>query len=86
MLVASFFSWWYGAGWRMNASQVAHRLSRTSEFFSITLLLRTLFSPYRQISAAGVRGNISVQLRAMLDRIVSRFVGFFVRTFVLIAG
>ena len=50
------------------------------------LLVRTLFSPYRQISAGAVRGNITVQFRAFIDRTVSRFVGFFVRSFVLLAG
>jgi len=86
MLVASFLSWWYGAGWRWNASRVGHRLNRTSEFFSLTLLVKTLFSPYRQISAGAVRGNITIQWRAFLDRTVSRFVGFFVRFILLIVG
>lgn len=86
MFMASFFSWWYGPGWRLHASQVRHRLTRTSEFFSLGLLLRTLFAPYRQISAGAVRGNITVQWRAFLDRTVSRFVGFFVRIIILIVG
>lgn len=86
MLLASFLSWWYGAGWRWNAARVGHRLHRASEFFSLALLLKTLFSPYRQISAGGVRGNLTVQWRAFLDRTVSRFVGFFVRSILLIIG
>lgn len=86
MLLASFLSWWYGAGWRWNISRAGFRLSRTAEFFSITLIVKTLFSPYRQISAGAVRGNITVQWRAFLDRTVSRFIGFFVRMIILIAG
>lgn len=65
---------------------MGHRLHRASEFFSLALLLKTLFSPYRQISAGGVRGNLTVQWRAFLDRTVSRFVGFFVRSILLIIG
>lgn len=86
MLLAGFISWWYGAGWRLSARHALHRLSRTAEFFSMALLIRTLFAPFRQISAGSVRGGLNIQFRAFLDRLVSRFVGFFVRTGVLFAG
>lgn len=86
MLLAGFLSWWYGAGWRLGAQHALHRLGRTAEFFSMALLVRTLFSPFRQISAGSVRGGLDVQVRAFVDRLVSRFVGFFVRTGVLFAG
>lgn len=54
--------------------------------FSIGLLLRTLFSPFRQISAGGVRGPLGVKLRAWFDRLVSRFVGAGVRIIVIGIG
>lgn len=86
MLIISFFAWWYGAGWRRVISGGLHRLARVAEFFSMGLLLKTLFSPFKQISAGGVRGGLNVQFRAFIDRLVSRFVGFFVRIGVLLAG
>jgi hypothetical protein len=56
------------------------------EFFSVKLLLGTLFDPFRQIDAGGVRGALQVQMRAFFDRTFSRFVGFFVRTAVILFG
>lgn len=86
MLFASFLSWWYGAGWQQTMQRALHRLHRAAEFFSLGLLVRTLFAPYRQISAGAVRGNLTVQWHAFIDRTFSRLVGAVVRTTVLIAG
>ena len=51
-------------------------------------LIRTLFKPYRQISAATANANSSLELKfhMFIDRLVSRIVGFFTRLFLLIAG
>lgn len=86
MLIVSFASWWYGAGWRFVASRAKYKISRLGEFFSISLLLKTLFSPYRQISAGAVNGPLNLRMRAFFDRQFSRFIGFFVRTIMIIAG
>jgi len=86
MLIVSFASWWYGAGWRFVASRAKYKISRMGEFFSISLLLKTLFSPYRQISAGAVNGPLNLRMRAFFDRQFSRFIGFFVRMIMIIAG
>lgn len=85
-MLLAFFSWWYGEGWRRQASRAAARLSSWFDYFSFDLISRTLFSPFRQISAGPVRGPIGVQFRAWVDRTVSRFIGAMVRIVVLIAG
>ena len=59
-----------------------NRLRDSADFFSIGQLLRTLFKPYRQISAGTSGGGMS----GFLDRLVSRVVGFFVRFFIIIFG
>ena len=59
---------------------------RTADHFSIGLLIRTLFNPYRQIAAGGVRGPLPVQLRAFFDRLFSRAVGSVVRSLLIIVG
>jgi hypothetical protein len=56
------------------------------ETFSVVLLLRTLFDPFRQISAGQVRGSFDVQLRAMGDRAFSRVFGAMVRSIFVIIG
>ena len=85
-LLVSFFLWWYGLGWRNSAERGVTHLSRTTELFSLDLILPTLFAPFRQISAGSAQGGMNIQLRLFLDRTVSRFVGFTVRTIMLLTG
>lgn len=54
--------------------------------FSFSLILRTLFSPFRQISAGRVDGPLGVQFQAFIDKTISRFIGALVRIAVLITG
>lgn len=79
-------SWWYGAGWKQRLMMLRERLASTADYFSIDLLLKTLFSPYRQISAGQVRGSINVQAQAFFDRLLSRIIGAIVRSFMIIFG
>lgn len=86
LLVSELLRWWYGDGWRKHAQLVALRLEGTMDYFSIDLLAKTLFAPFRQISAGRVDGPIGVQLRAMVDKLFSRIIGGFVRTILLLIG
>lgn len=86
MFIVGLFSWWYGAGWLRCAVVVRDSLLSVYDYFSLDLLLRTLFSPFRQISAGKVRGSISVQLRALLDKLISRVIGAVVRSIVIVIG
>ena len=65
---------------------VRNKLMGVYDYFSLDLLLRTLFSPFRQISAGKVRGPIGVQLRAMVDNFISRVIGMVVRSIVIVIG
>lgn len=79
-------SWWYGAGWKARALMIRERLEQTLDYFSIDILLRTLFSPYRQISAGQVSGPLAVKWRAFVDRTISRIIGAIVRTMIILIG
>jgi hypothetical protein len=79
-------SWWYGAGWIARARLIRERIASTVDYFSISLLLRTLFSPFRQISAGKVNGSIGVKWRAFIDRTISRVIGAFVRIIIIAIG
>lgn len=85
MLVASFFMWWYGRGWREVATSFGSRLHGVADAFSAGQLLRTLFAPWRRIITPPGAG-LSAKLRAWGDNVVSRAVGFVVRLLVLIAA
>jgi hypothetical protein len=86
MFIVGLFSWWYGAGWKHCALSVRDNLANLYDYFSFDLLLRTLFSPFRQISAGKVRGSLEVQFRAWLDRLISRTIGAIVRSIVIVVG
>lgn len=86
MLVTAFVVWWYGGGWSRQAAEVASQLRRTADFFSLGLLLKTLFRPFRGISAEPVSGPLSIRVRAWFDRLLSRLIGAVVRLFTALAG
>jgi len=86
MFIVGIVSWWYGAGWKQRALAVRERLASLYDYFSFGLLLRTLFAPFRQISAGSVSGPITAQLQAWFDKLISRCVGACVRTILLLVG
>ena len=86
MFIVGLLSWWYGAGWARQARAIRDRLAGLYDYFSIDLLLKTLFSPFRQISAGRVRGSIDAQVRAWLDQLISRVIGMVVRGIVMVIG
>ena len=86
MFVIGLISWWYGRGWGDAAGRVGKRLLSLEDYFSIDLLLKTLFSPYRQIAAGKVRGPLGVQMRAFFDRLISRLIGAMIRLFTILVG
>ena len=81
-------SWWYSSGWGVFLGKIRSGFSSITDFFSMSSLLRTLFKPYRQISAATASANSSLDLKfhMFIDRLISRLVGFFSRLILLIAG
>lgn len=86
MLIAAFFAWWYGRGWRDQVGRVKTSLVKVNDTFSIPLLLKTLFMPFRQISADVGGRSLEEKFRAALDKLFSRLIGAFMRFFVIIAG
>lgn len=74
------------AGFRDQLRRIRKMFVLVNDQFSIGLLLKTLFQPFRQISAARVDGALEVKARAWLDRLVSRLIGAFIRIVVMIVG
>ena len=86
MFIVGLLSWWYSSGWVSEARRVRERIASAADYFSIGLLAKTLFSPFRQISAGRVDGPIGVKWRAFVDRLISRCIGALVRTFMIVIG
>ena len=88
MAITEMFLWWYSSGWKVFVSKLKAALSSITDFFSMGSLVRTLFKPYRQISAETARDGASLDIKfhMFLDRLISRIVGFFSRLTLLLVG
>ena len=66
--------------------KLVDKLRGAADFFSISLLLRTLFAPFKQIDAGGGGNSLGDRMRAFGDRLISRLVGAVMRIGILIFG
>lgn len=86
MFIVGILSWWYTGGLIARLASVRERIISTVDYFSIDLLLTTLFAPFRQISAGKVSGSASMKWRAFVDRFISRCIGAIARTVLIVVG
>lgn len=73
-------TWWYGQGWLWALEQVKLQLQGIGKIFAVKVLIQTWFAPWKQITS---QANFSNFFQAMIDNLVSRFIGGFVRTIML---
>jgi hypothetical protein len=85
MIALEILTWWYRQGWAQVAKNAEVRFFKVSHMFSVPILLRTLFAPWRRI-VTYPGASIDAKLRAMGDNMVSRVVGFSVRAMVLFSA
>ncbi|MCR5572429.1 MAG: hypothetical protein K6F57_01495, partial [Candidatus Saccharibacteria bacterium] len=58
-----------------------------ADSFSISLLVKTLFAPYKQISAYGSGGtSVQAQISDFFDKLLSRVIGFTMRVIIICIG
>jgi hypothetical protein len=87
MFIWFWARWWYGAGWGWAWQRaVAERVSWCNDAFSLSRLIQTWAAPFKQTASGRVRGSMGDHLRAWLDRVVSRTIGFLVRSVLIFAG
>lgn len=86
MFIVGLLQWWYGAGWLRQFQNANARVRGLYDYFSIDLLVGSWFAPFRQISAGRVQGSLAVQWHAFIDKSISRFIGAFMRTILIIVG
>ena len=87
MFLVGLISWWYGRGWVGQWKRMVMRFEATLAFFSVGQLFSTLFSPFRQISAASAGdGSFPSVVRGFVDKLISRLIGAFVRSVTILAG
>lgn len=85
--MVGFLYWWYTRGWANFVRGLLNKLRGMVDFFSLGLLLKTFFAPFRQISAYQ-SDNASIQQRfqEFFDKLISRAVGAVVRFLIIICG
>lgn len=84
MVLLDLLIWWYTVGWVRLIRKQREIIRGIYNQFSVAILLKTLFSPWKRIVTQS--RNFSEQLKAISDNVVSRFVGFAIRIFVLFAA
>ena len=88
MVLTEMLIWWYTKGWSVLLQKSKNTFSKITDFFSMDSLVRTLFKPFRQISAGNASQQSSLELKFHMftDRLISRIIGFFSRIVLLITG
>lgn len=87
MFIAYMLQWWYGPGWLAQWKKIIQRAKSVGGAYSGKTLLKTLFAPWKRITALKpANPTIQQRLQGVVDNLVSRFVGFIVRVFTLMAA
>lgn len=83
-----FFSWHYSLGLNLYFKFYATLVLAVIDYFSLGLLLPTLFSPYKKIIMPEYKHNMSLgeRLNIISFNFVSRFIGAIVRLVLLFVG
>ena len=84
MSIVYLLGWWYGSGWLRQWKLVMTRLIGAGRFFSVLTVLRTMFSPWKQLVSHAPSSGLNIQ--KLVDNMISRFVGLFIRCFTLLAA
>ncbi|MEK7575131.1 MAG: hypothetical protein AAB511_02785 [Patescibacteria group bacterium] len=85
--VLSFYILWhYTKAWQDLFRIISNYLWFVSNYFSIGLLWRTLFDPWRRMSIVGGKGSKDSFVGAILINTFMRAVGFLIRTVTILGG
>ncbi len=86
-IFAIYFYWHYGPGFKGLLRIWKNFLLFGYNYFSIGLLLNTLFSPWHRISSSYGRGfDAAVWTRVFMENMISRTLGAIVRSIVISIG
>ena len=86
MVIISLLSWWYSEGWLEHIRLTKRSFIKLADKFSIGMLLRTLFAPFRQISVGEQAGKTASLASVIADKLISRLVGSVMRLVLVFVG
>lgn len=83
-MVSEYLIWWYGEGiisaWRV----VVAVLYDVTDFFSLPILVRTWFSPWKNDTIVARNISLGDQWKIWQQNFISRFFGFMIRTIIIL--
>ncbi len=83
MAIRYLLSWWYGPGWLWILKGAIRQTHNINAAFSVSILLRTLFAPWKQIQSVASFQNF---LQTAVDNLISRLIGATVRSGMLLVA
>lgn len=81
-----YINWHYTKAWSDILRIIANYLWFVGNFFSIELLAKTLFSPWKRLNISGGRNQEDSFFVALFINTLMRFIGFGVRMLTIIIG
>lgn len=85
-IAVGYVSWHYGRAFKDILIVWTNLLWFITHFFSIPLLLRTLFSPWKRIQETYQRNGMEDYFATIVVNIMTRIVGAFVRLWIILFG
>lgn len=82
----TYFSWWYGTELKFLWQAIGTMIAKIYSFFSISLLIKTLFDPWKRDVVSAENLSINDRFRLLIGNLVSRFVGFLIRFVTILIG
>jgi hypothetical protein len=80
MGILFMLSWWYGKGWVWALGQIGREVNHVGKVFAVSILLKTLFAPWKQITSPSSFSNF---FQSAIDNTISRTIGFIIRSCIL---
>jgi len=85
--MVDLLGWWYSHGWSWVITHtIFERNKKILAALSFKDMVRTWFAPYRQTFAGSVKGGLGDKIRGLIDQLVSRTVGFIVRSLLIFSA
>lgn len=79
-MIFRLFTWWYTDGWKHAVSSIRRRVVAVMEYFSVDILVRTLWEPWKQIKSYAWQGSsLGDKMRVAFDNAFARMFGFILR-------
>lgn len=85
-MVSGYFIWWYTTGYRQAWRKSLAIVSHLADFFSLETLIKSWFSPWKNDVESGHNLALSDQVKIWENNLVSRLVGFVVRSMVILVA